>query len=102
MDLNESSLSIGGCEITVEQRAHFKLDLPNGKIISVKSKYTKQISSVLCPILHKFGYDIKQVKVTLGNDNVDFNLGVCAIDGARLLVQMLEGLQNVILAFTLF
>lgn len=64
VDLTMSSTSIAGKEILIEKRVLFKLDLPNKKIISVKSKPTKMLSEVLKPILHKYNYDsIDSVKV---------------------------------------
>lgn len=91
MDISEPSTKLAGCEVTVEQRVVFKLDLPNRKIISVKSKYTKIIVDVLRPILHKYQYNLDQVIVTNKNGPIDLRLPVTSIDGERLNVQLLEG-----------
>lgn len=91
MDISEPSTKLAGCEVTVEQRVVFKLDLPNRKIISVKSKYTKIIVDVLRPILHKYQYNLDQVVVTNKNGPIELRLPVTSIDGERLNVQLLEG-----------
>lgn len=75
----------------MEQRVVFKLDLPNRKIIAVKSKYTKVLGDVLRPILHKYNYSMEQVRVTHNNEDVDVTLRVTSVDGLRLNVQLLEG-----------
>lgn len=68
IDLEESSSSIAGKEITIEQRVVFKLDLPNRKVISVKSKPCKTLGEVLRPILHKYNYRLDLVQVSFGRD----------------------------------
>ncbi|KAL1501798.1 hypothetical protein ABEB36_007057 [Hypothenemus hampei] len=88
LDLNESASILAGCEATVEQRVVFKLDLPNKKIIAVKSKYTKLIVDVLRPILHKYKFSLEQVTVTRAGYFVDITLPVTTIDNARLYVQL--------------
>lgn len=89
--MNEPSTKLAGCEVTVEQRVVFKLDLPNRKVISVKSKYTKLIMEVLRPILHKYNYNLDEVKVTkAGNELVPLNQQVTTIDNMRLNVQLLN------------
>lgn len=64
IDLNMTSTSVAGKEILIEQRVVFKLDLPNKKIISVKSKPTKVLSEVLKPILQKYNYQLDMVTVS--------------------------------------
>lgn len=76
--------------MTIEQRVVFKLDLPNRKIIAVKSKYTKILMSVLKPILNKYNYSLDQVKVTINNEIVDLSLPVTAVDGKRLNIQLID------------
>lgn len=63
IDLNVVSTSVAGKEILIEQRVVFKLDLPNKKIISVKSKPCKMMSEVLKPILQKYNYHLDMVTV---------------------------------------
>lgn len=84
MDVNEPSSKLAACEVTVEQRVVFKLDLPNKKVISVKSKYTKIINDVLRPILLKYHYNLDQAQVTLNDELVDLTLPVTSIDEKRL------------------
>lgn len=64
----------------------FKLDLPNKKVISVKSKTCKVLSEVLRPILHKYNYrlDLVQVYGKESPDPMDMSLPVTAVDGQRL------------------
>lgn len=64
----------------------FKLDLPNKKVISVKSKTCKVLSEVLRPILHKYNYrlDLVQAFGKESSDAMDMSLPVTAVDGQRL------------------
>lgn len=92
MDISESSAKLASCEVTVEQRVVFKLDLPNRKVIAVKSKYTKILVDVLKPILHKYNYNLEQVKVTFrGGESVDISLPVTSVDGMRLNIEQNQG-----------
>lgn len=70
----------------IEQRVVFKLDLPNKKVISVKSKTCKILSEVLRPILHKYSYRLDLVQVFGRNDPkpLEMSLSVIAVDGQRL------------------
>lgn len=64
----------------------FKLDLPNKKVISVKSKTCKVLSEVLRPILHKYDYRLDLVQV-FGRDGpvpLKMILPVTDVDGQRL------------------
>lgn len=61
--LDAESISIAGKEVTIEQRIVFKLDLPNRKVISVKSKTSKQLEEVLRPILSRYNYRLDLVRV---------------------------------------
>lgn len=63
LNLDGPSISVAGKEVLVEQRVVFKLDLPNRKVISVKSKPTKVLGEVLRPILHKYSYRLDLVQV---------------------------------------
>lgn len=52
---------------------------------------------VLRPILHKYNYNLEQVKVTLrGGETVDISLPVTSVDGMRLNIEQNEG-KNVII-----
>ncbi|KAJ3649356.1 hypothetical protein Zmor_021120 [Zophobas morio] len=96
IDLNEPSNKLAGCEVTVEQRVVFKIDLPNKKVISVKSKSTKIIADVLRPILLRYHYNLDHAKVTLDeNGPVDIFLPITSIDEKRLKVQYWEESKNV-------
>ncbi|KAF5304885.1 hypothetical protein FQR65_LT00769 [Abscondita terminalis] len=89
INIVDSSLVLAGCEVKVEQRVIFKLDLPNRKVIAVKSKSTKILVDVLKPILNKYDYRLDQVKVLIGPTNkVDITQPVTSIDGMRLNIQI--------------
>ncbi|KAG5893133.1 hypothetical protein JTB14_034153 [Gonioctena quinquepunctata] len=94
MDINEPSSKLAGCEVTVEQRVVFKLDLPNRKTMNIRSKYTKIIIDVLRPCLHKYQYNLDQVVVMNGNTPIDIMLPVTSIDGMRLKVLVCEGSEQ--------
>lgn len=54
----------------------------------MKSKYTKPIQDILRPILHKYEFNMDQMKVTTHQGApVDVTQHVITIDGARLTVQ---------------
>lgn len=86
LDLDGLSKQLAGNEVLIEQRVIFKLDLPNKKVISVKSKTCKMLSEVLRPILHKYQYrlDLVQVYGRESADPLDMSLSVTAVDGQRL------------------
>ncbi|XP_044265044.1 regulator of G-protein signaling loco [Tribolium madens] len=91
LDVSEPSMKLAGCEVTIEQRVIFKLDLPNKKVISVKSKCTKIIAEVLRPILQKYNYNLDHAKVTIGDtEAVDIHLSVTSIDDKRLRITYCE------------
>lgn len=74
IDLDQPSNQIAGKEVLIEQRVVFKLDLPNRKIISVKSKPCKALGDVLRPILHKYNYrlELVTVSVAIANKSIFF------------------------------
>lgn len=85
MDLDETSSGLSGNEVFIEQRVIFKLDLPNRKVISVKSKPSKLVFEVLKPILHKYNYRLDMVEAFgKGNEPIDTALQVTSVDGMRL------------------
>lgn len=97
LDLDAVSTTIAGREINVEQRVVFRLDLPNRKVISVKSKPCKVMFEVLRPILHKYNYRLDAVNVSLAcrhNDSktpaellqepIKLDIPVTTADGQRL------------------
>ncbi|KAJ6635573.1 Regulator of G-protein signaling loco [Pseudolycoriella hygida] len=88
LDLDGPSVSLAGKEMLIEQRVVFKLDLPNRKVISVKSKPCKALGEVLRPILHKYSYrlDLVQVLTKEFTEPIDMTLPVTVCDGQRLQV----------------
>lgn len=92
-DIESMSTKIAGKQVNIEQRVTFKLDLPNKKIISVKSKPEKVLEEVLRPILHKYHYSLDDVLVHLrdstpssGTTKSLIKLMVTDIDGKRLTI----------------
>lgn len=65
IDMELGSDVLAGKELLIEQRIIFKLDLPNRKVISVKSKPAKTLGEVLKPIFHKYNYRFDLVQVSL-------------------------------------
>jgi len=65
----EESLVLSNKEVRVEPRAVFRLDLPNRKTVGVKSKPGKTLGEVLRPVLHKYGYRVHNVAVSLVSDS---------------------------------
>lgn len=89
LDLSCSALSLAHQQIKVEQRVLFKLDLPNKKVISVKSKANKVLSDVLKPILNKYNYKMEEVQGFIkeqGQKPLDATLPVTAVEDKRLLI----------------
>lgn len=92
IDLESSSSFLAGKEVQIEQRVAFKLDLPDPKVISVKSKPKKALSDVLRPILHKYNYRLEEVQILHRetHEQLDMTLPVTVADGQRLQVVMLK------------
>lgn len=65
LSLDEDSTVLAGKEVRVEQRAVFRLDLPNRKTVGVKAKPSKSLAEILRPILHKYGYKLELVTLCL-------------------------------------
>lgn len=86
VDLLANSVEIAGREVEVEQRIAFKLDLPDRKVISVKSKPNKQLIDVIKPILQKYNYDVERFIVVQREIryNIDLMQNITAVDGLRL------------------
>lgn len=94
-DLDNMSIQLAGKQVTIEQRVTFKMDLPNRKVISVKSKIGKMLEDVLRPILFKYNYGLENVHVfvkcnrelTINYEQcVDLKALVTTADGKRLQV----------------
>uniref|UniRef100_A0A1A9WJ25 RGS domain-containing protein n=1 Tax=Glossina brevipalpis TaxID=37001 RepID=A0A1A9WJ25_9MUSC len=96
LDLQASTQEIAGKEIEVEQRAAFKLDLPNPKVISVKSKPKKLLHEVVKPILSKYNYEIETVEVLRRDtqEKIDLMQPVTAVDGQRLQIIPLPTIKS--------
>ncbi|XP_043657165.1 regulator of G-protein signaling loco isoform X4 [Drosophila teissieri] len=92
IDVQQSSQILAGKEVVIERRVAFKLDLPDPKVISVKSKPKKQLHEVIRPILSKYNYKMEQVQVIMRDTQapVDLNQPVTTADGQRLRIVMLN------------
>lgn len=83
--MDSTSEGLSGNEVFIEQRIIFKLDLPNRKIISVKSKPSKLLHEVLKPILHRYNYHLDMVETYSDvNGVIDVSSKVTIVDGMRL------------------
>ncbi|XP_037922272.1 regulator of G-protein signaling loco isoform X4 [Hermetia illucens] len=98
LELDQPSTELAGKEVEIEQRVAFKLDLPDPKVISVKSKPKKALGDVLKPILQKYNYRIEEVQVLIRetHEPLTMDLPVTVADGLRLQVVLLnlEGWQQ--------
>lgn len=96
MDLDDTSNGLSGNEVFIEQRVIFKLDLPNRKVISVKSKPSKLVCEVLRPILHKYSYRLDMVEAFSkeSSDPIDTALQVTSVDGMRLQIVCKEEIDD--------
>ncbi|XP_059612017.1 regulator of G-protein signaling loco [Phlebotomus argentipes] len=99
LDLEDLSRNVAGKEVQIEQRVVFKLDLPNRKVISVKSKPGKVLEDVFRPILHKYNYRLDMVQVfgKESPDPIDVKVAVTSVDGQRLqiVIKTSDGGNNV-------
>ncbi|GFY23924.1 regulator of G-protein signaling loco [Trichonephila clavipes] len=77
-------------EIRVEQVILFCVELPNKKTIGVKAKNNKICGDILKPVLHKYGYKIDCVTMTVAalQKPVPKNAPITTIDNQRILVEM--------------
>ncbi|GFY46654.1 regulator of G-protein signaling loco [Trichonephila inaurata madagascariensis] len=77
-------------EIRVEQVILFSVQLPNRKTIGVKAKNNKICGDILKPVLHKYGYKIDCVTMTVAalQKPVSKNAPITTIDNQRILVEM--------------
>ncbi|KAH8243333.1 hypothetical protein KR032_006622 [Drosophila birchii] len=92
IDVQQPSQLLAGKEVVIERRVAFKLDLPDPKVISVKSKPKKQLHEVIRPILNKYNYKMEQVQVILRDTQapLDLNQQVTMADGQRLRIVLLH------------
>jgi len=92
IDTQQSSQLLAGKEVLIERRVAFKLDLPDPKVISVKSKPKKQLHEVIRPILNKYNYKMECVQVLLRDTQAPLDLmqPVTVADGQRLQIALLN------------
>lgn len=70
IDLDAPSTIIAAKEVCIQQRVIFKIDLPNRKVISVKSKPCKTLGEVVYPILQKYNYQMDLIEVCISMFNI--------------------------------
>ncbi|XP_023165627.2 regulator of G-protein signaling loco isoform X4 [Drosophila hydei] len=92
IDTQQSSKLLAGKEVLIERRVAFKLDLPDPKVISVKSKPKKQLHEVIRPILNKYNYRMESVQVLLRDTQAPLDLmqPVTVADGQRLQIALIQ------------
>uniref|UniRef100_A0A182U627 Regulator of G-protein signaling n=2 Tax=Anopheles melas TaxID=34690 RepID=A0A182U627_9DIPT len=98
LDLDGPSVSLAGKEVNIDQRVVFKLNLPNRKMISVKSKAAKPLADVLRPILHKYNYELDEMKVVVHSTVdvcLDMTQPVTTVDGLCLYIRSANETPNV-------
>lgn len=83
-------MKLNGCTVFVDHKVCFKLDLPNRKIINIKSKPTKVLIDVVRQILLRYSYNIEDVIVTLDGNSVDMEQLVTSVENYKLSVQLKE------------
>ncbi|XP_017859764.1 PREDICTED: regulator of G-protein signaling loco isoform X3 [Drosophila arizonae] len=92
IDTQQSSKLLAGKEVLIERRVAFKLDLPDPKVISVKSKPKKQLHEVIRPILNKYNYRMESVQVLVRDTQAPLDLmqPVTVADGQRLQIVLIQ------------
>nr|CAI5854878.1 unnamed protein product [Callosobruchus analis] len=89
LDVSAPSSTLSGREVLVERRVTLKLDLPNRKTVTVKSRGCKQLSEVLRSSLHKYQYQLDRVAVVDADGRpLDLRLSVSEVDGMRVAVRL--------------
>ncbi|XP_068157855.1 regulator of G-protein signaling loco isoform X3 [Drosophila tropicalis] len=90
IDTQQPSQILAGKEVVIERRVAFKLDLPDPKVISVKSKPKKHLHEVIRPILTKYNYKMDGIVVLVRDTQVPLDLmqPITIADGQRLQIVM--------------
>lgn len=99
LDIDGPSATLTGNEVMIEQRIAFKIDLPNKKVISVKSRTNKILSDVLRPILQKYEYNLDSIQVYVKFCDyepleLDVDTSVETVDGQRLYIVCKNGTSS--------
>ncbi|XP_063853946.1 regulator of G-protein signaling loco-like isoform X4 [Scylla paramamosain] len=96
LNKKEDSSILGGCEVRLEQRVFFQLDLPSQKVVCIKAKPAKTTGEVLKPILQKYGLKIDLLHIHRDGEERPVNLKapVTDIDGMKLVVQTKEEVKG--------
>ncbi|KAF8785505.1 regulator of G-protein signaling loco-like [Argiope bruennichi] len=84
-------------EIRVEQVILFCVELPNRKTIGVKAKNNKICGDILKPVLHKYGYKMECVTMSVAalKKPVSKNAPITSIDNQRIIVEMKDSFSSV-------
>ncbi|XP_035232278.1 regulator of G-protein signaling loco-like [Stegodyphus dumicola] len=83
-------------EIRVEQVILFCIDLPNKKTIGVKAKNNKVCGDILKPVLHKYGYKMDHVTMTVASlqKPVVKSAPITSIDNQRILIEVKDSFSS--------
>ncbi|XP_072177163.1 uncharacterized protein [Diadema setosum] len=92
VDMDQMATSLIGRQIIVERRVLFKIELPNKRVIGVKSKLSKKIIEVLRPVAYKYKLHLDAMVVHLSDSPVplDLDFTVASLDGQRILIETLK------------
>ncbi|XP_030841225.1 regulator of G-protein signaling 12-like isoform X1 [Strongylocentrotus purpuratus] len=92
INLDQLATEMIGKQIVVERRVVFKIELPNKRVIGVKSKLTKKIIEVLRPVTYKYKLQLDALVVHLSDSPVplDLDITVASLDAQRILIETLE------------
>ncbi|XP_072030546.1 regulator of G-protein signaling 12-like isoform X2 [Amphiura filiformis] len=92
VDLEQELSTLAGAEVVIERRIIFKIELPNHRVIGVKSKPTKKIIEVLRPVTYKYKLMLDSLVVHLSESPVplDLDITVASLDGQRILIETME------------
>ncbi|XP_071947707.1 regulator of G-protein signaling 12-like [Antedon mediterranea] len=92
VDLEQDMAAVGPRHVIIEKRVLFKIELPNKRVIGVKSKPTKKLYEVLKPITHKYQLILDAMVVHLMGSPVplDMDIIVESLDNRRILIETVE------------
>ncbi|XP_070540395.1 regulator of G-protein signaling 12-like isoform X2 [Ptychodera flava] len=90
--LDQDLSTLASKEIQVENRVMFKVELPNKRVIGVKSKPNKAIIDVLNPIMSKYHLTLEGMVVHLNASPVQLELDieVATLEGQRVIIEPYE------------
>ncbi|XP_071827392.1 regulator of G-protein signaling 12-like isoform X4 [Apostichopus japonicus] len=92
VDFHRDISALAGQDIMIERRIVFKIELPNKRLIGVKSKPTKKLIEVLRPVTHKYELQLDDLVIHLCNSPIplDLEISVATLDNQRIMIETLE------------